>query len=228
MRVYVPVAHATTTLPTKSAQLAMERRQITPVHGRLLYLADWRDTFLPLPTRPPRVRTQSQERQLGAYTSLRAPRHADRHYNLYLPSPSFETTRHCYPLPGPIATLCTRRPLATCPTTRRTRRKSVVPLPPRTHPGGSLLPPRTTRLPRNSDMMGKTGKTHLSVEAGPPVLDKSPLRQQRSLHLLPNRDRLLLALRQLRLRLGGSVERAIGSMCFLSAKINGNTSPRKN
>jgi hypothetical protein len=62
--------------------------------------------------------------------------------------------------------------------------------------------------------MGRTGKTHLLVKAGPSVADASSLRQQRPLHLLPNRD-LLSALRQLKLRLRGSVERPNGSTMFL-------------
>jgi hypothetical protein len=39
-------------------------------------------------------------------------------------------------------------------------------------------------------VMGRTGKTHLSIEARPPLVNASPLRQQRPIHLLPNRDRL--------------------------------------
>jgi hypothetical protein len=64
-------------------------------------------------------------------------------------------------------------------------------------------------------MVGRTGKTHLSVERRPLVLDTSPLCQLRPLHLLPNRDRLLALMRQLMLRLVGSAERAIGSTVFL-------------
>jgi hypothetical protein len=46
------------------------------------------------------------------------------------------------------------------------------------------------------------------------MVDASPLRQQRTLHLLPHRDRLH-ALRQPMLRHGRSVERALGSTGFL-------------
>jgi hypothetical protein len=74
-----------------------------------------------VPTRPPRARTQPQERPLGAYTKLRAPRPPCRHYNLYLPSPYFETARHCHLQPEPTATRYTRRPMATSPTTCPTR-----------------------------------------------------------------------------------------------------------
>jgi hypothetical protein len=67
--------------------------------------------------------------------------------------------------------------------------------------------------------MGRTGKTHLSNEAGPPVVGASPFRQQRPLHLLPNRDRLptqrQLKLRlRLCLRLRGNIERVTGSTGF--------------
>jgi hypothetical protein len=62
--------------------------------------------------------------------------------------------------------------------------------------------------------MGRPGAAHLPVKMRPPMVDASPLRQQRTLHLLPHRDRLP-ALRQLRLRLGSSVERAVGSTGFL-------------
>jgi hypothetical protein len=153
-----------------------------------------------VPTRSPWARTQPKEGPMGAYTSLLARRRPrERHYNRYLQSPSFETTRHCYPLPDPTATLCTRRPLATYPTSRSTRRKSTLPLP--RHPGGSFLQSRTARRPRYTNMMGRTGKTPLSIETRLRVVDASPLSQQRPLHLLPNRDRLH-ALRQLNLRLG--------------------------
>jgi hypothetical protein len=77
-----------------------------------------------------------------------------------------------------------------------------------------LLPPRTTRRPRYAHMIGRTGAAHLSVETRPPMVDASPLRQQRTLHLLPHRDRLH-ALRQLKLRLGNNVERALESTGFL-------------
>jgi hypothetical protein len=59
------------------------------------------------------------------------------------------------------------------------------------------------------------GKTHLSIEAGPPLVDASPMCQQRPLHLLSYRDHLH-ALRHVRLRLGGSVERATGSTGFFT------------
>jgi hypothetical protein len=62
--------------------------------------------------------------------------------------------------------------------------------------------------------MGRTGETYLSTETRPKVMDASPLRQQRPLHLLPNQDRLL-TLRQLMLRLGGSAQRAKASTRFL-------------
>jgi hypothetical protein len=102
--VYKHATHATKILATLPAQLAMERRPITPVHGLLLtFYRQLRRNSTParqrrVPTRPPHARTQPREGPLGAYTNLRAPRPLDRHYNLYLLSPSFETTHHCYPL----------------------------------------------------------------------------------------------------------------------------------
>jgi hypothetical protein len=48
------------------------------------------------------------------------------------------------------------------------------------------------------------------------MVDASPLRQQQPLHILPHRDRLP-GLRQLRLRLGSNVKRAIGTRGFWSA-----------
>jgi hypothetical protein len=143
---------------------------------------------------------------------MRTPRPPNRHHNLYFASPCLETTRHCYPLPDPTATLCRRRTLVACPTARSARRKSATPIP--RHPGSPLLPPRTTRRPRYEHMMGRTGATHLSVETRPPMVDASPLRQHQTLHLLPHRDRLP-ALRQLKLRLGSSVKRVVGSTGFL-------------
>jgi hypothetical protein len=137
-----------------------------------------------------------------------------RHYELYMPSPSFDTPRHCYPLPDPTATFNTRRPVATRPTTRGPRRKSAIPLP--RHPDGSFLPRRTPQRLRYSNMMGGTGKTHLQVETGLAIVDASPLRQQRPLHLLPNRERLR-ALRHRMIRLGGKTGRAIGSTWVLGS-----------
>jgi hypothetical protein len=166
--IHEPTANATETFPTLSAKFAMDRRPLTPVHGRrLVFCRQQRRSFTTLgprrvPTRPPRTRTQSQERPLGAYTNMRAPRTQDRHHNLYFPSPSLEASSHCYALPNPIATLCTRRPLATCPTTRKARRKSAVPLP--RHSSRPLLPPRTARRPRYAHMMGRTGTTHLPTK----------------------------------------------------------------
>jgi hypothetical protein len=149
--------------------------------------------------------------------NLRAPRTPYRHHNLCFPSPAFETTSQYYTLPDPTATLCTRHPLATCPTARSARRKSAIPLP--HHSSSMLLPPRTARRPRYAHMMGRTGTTHLSGETRPPMVDASPLRHQWTLHILPNRDRLH-AQRQLMLRLGSSVERAIGSTWFLVSGIS--------
>jgi hypothetical protein len=192
--VYALTTHATKTLPTLPAQLATERRPITPVYGRLIFFCRQhrRAPTAPrprrVPTRPPRARTQPQERPQGPYTNMRAPRPPDRHYNLYLRSPYFKTTRHCNPLPDPTKTLCTRRPMVASPTTRNTRWESIIPLP--CHPGGSLLAPLTARRPRYTSGMVRTGKTHLSSETRPPMVDASPLRQQRPLHLLLNRDRL--------------------------------------
>jgi hypothetical protein len=82
-----------------------------------------------VPTRPPRARTQLQERPPGAYISLRAPRPPHRDYNLYLPSPHLATTRHCNPRPDRNETLYTRRPMATSHVARSTRWKSTIPLP---------------------------------------------------------------------------------------------------
>jgi hypothetical protein len=45
---YEPVAHATITVPTLYAKLAIEGSPITPVHGRLLVFADNRDAALQL------------------------------------------------------------------------------------------------------------------------------------------------------------------------------------
>jgi hypothetical protein len=43
-----------------------------------------------VPTRPPRTRTHPQERPLGAYANLRAPRPPNRRHNLYFPSPGLK------------------------------------------------------------------------------------------------------------------------------------------
>jgi hypothetical protein len=75
------------------------------------------------PSRPRRARTQPPKRTLGTHTNLRAPGTPHRNYNLYLPSPSFETSRHCYPLPDPTPTLSMRRLVTTHPTTPGPRRK---------------------------------------------------------------------------------------------------------
>jgi hypothetical protein len=165
-----------------------------------------------VPTRPPRTRTQPQERPLAAYANLRAPRPPDRHYNLYVPSPCFETTCHRYPLPDPPTTRCTRRPVATGPAARSDRRKSTIHVP--RHSSSPILPPRSARRPRYAHMMGRPGATHLAVATRPPMVDVSPLRQQRPLLLLPHRDRLP-ALRQLRLRLGTIIKRVVGSTGFV-------------
>jgi hypothetical protein len=61
----------------------------------------------------------------------------------------------------------------------------------------------------------KAGETHLPTATLPPMVDASPLRQQRQLYLLPNRVGVL-ALRQLRLRLASNSERAIRRTRFLS------------
>jgi hypothetical protein len=169
-----------------------------------------------VPTRLPRTRTQPKEMPPGPYSNLRAPRTPDRRHMLYFPSPALETTSHCYPLPDPTATACTRRPLATCPTARSAHRKSAISLP--RHSGGPLLHVRTARRPRYAHMMARTGATHISTETRSPTMDASPLRQQRTLHLLPDRDRLP-ALRHLMLRLGSSGERAIRSTGFLVSGI---------
>jgi hypothetical protein len=86
---------------------------MTPVHGLLFIFCrlQRRNVTAPrprrVPTRPPRARTQPQLRPLGAYANLRAPRPPDRHHNLYVPSPCFETIGHRYPLPDPPTALCT-------------------------------------------------------------------------------------------------------------------------
>jgi hypothetical protein len=64
---------------------------------------------------------------------------------------------------------------------------------------------------RTGRTKGRTGETHLSTEMRPAVVDASPLRQQRPHHVLPNQDRLP-ALHPLMLRLGGTFERATGSI----------------
>jgi hypothetical protein len=127
---YELAAHATYTVPTLSAQLSMEGCPITPVHGRLPIFCrqQRRSVTAPrprrVPTRPPRARTQPQERPLGAYTNLLAPRPPDRHHNLlHVPSPYFEATCHRYPLPNPPTTLCTRRTVATSPAAARSARR---------------------------------------------------------------------------------------------------------
>jgi hypothetical protein len=56
------------------------------------------------------------------------------------------------------------------------------------------------------------------------MVDASPLRQQRTLHLLPHRDRLP-SVRQLRLRMGSSVERTLGSTGILV--IDGSTTTHR-
>jgi hypothetical protein len=64
--------------------------------------------------------------------------------------------------------------------------------------------------------MWTTGETPLPAETRPHVADASPLRHQRPLYLLPNRDRQL-APQQLGLPLEISIERAIESTRFLVA-----------
>jgi hypothetical protein len=90
--------------------------------------------------------------------------------------------------PESTTTLYTSRPIATTPIASGTRLQSAIP-PPR-HPVSTLLPSRAARRTSYKIMMGRTGKTRLAVETRPPVVDSSPLRQQRPLHLLPSRDRL--------------------------------------
>jgi hypothetical protein len=112
-----------------------------------------------MPTRPPRAGTQPQERPLGAYANLRAPRPLDRHHNLYVPSPCFEATCHRYPLPDPPTTLYARRTVATCPAACSARRKRTILVP--RHSNSPRLPPRTTRRPHYGHMMGRPGAIHL-------------------------------------------------------------------
>jgi hypothetical protein len=98
--------------------------------------------------------------------------------------------------------------LGTGPAARSARRKSTIHV--TRNFSSPILPPRTGRRPRYAHMTGRPGATHLLVETRPPMVDASPLRQQRPLHLLPHRDRLHVP-RQLRLRLGSSIKRAVGS-----------------
>jgi hypothetical protein len=154
---------------------------ISPVHGRLpIFCRQQRRSVITprprrVPTRPPRARTQPQEMPLGADANLRAPRPPDRHHNLNVPSPCFETTCHRYPLPDPPTTLYTRRTVATCPAARSARRKSTIHVP--RHSSSPILPPRTARRPRYAHKMGRPGATHLPVVTRPPMVDASPRRQ---------------------------------------------------
>jgi hypothetical protein len=214
--------HQQPTRPTPSRRYLRNSRwrgaRLLPYMDDFLFFADDRDAALQLRDRVACLLDRlglgrnPKKGHWGPTQNLRAPRPPYRHHNLYVPSPCFETTCHRYPLPDPPTTLYTRRTGATCPAARSVRRKSTMHVP--RHSASPILPPRTARRPRYAHMMGRPGATHLPIETIPLMVDASPLRQQRPLHILPHRDRLP-AQRQLKLRLGSSIKRTVGSTGFL-------------